>query len=466
MIRQLASGVCLAFIAVLLVRDVRRRTSLSWALWLPTIMLLVLASRPVTTWLGIQGEVVNEENYLEGSPIDRLFYLFLIVTSGVVATLRGVKWRTLLAANLAITALYIYFGMSVFWAADPLGSSKRLFKDFGLIVVGAVILSEKDPIQAIRAVYVRCACILIPLSVLFIKYYPELGRFYTRSGVPTYTGVAMQKNSLGELVLVFSGFLIWDAAETKAASGRSGWRRWDYAVLLLLGVWLLNISESKTALLCIVIGLVLVMRGSRFGSPVTNRAILAGALALPFVVFFVQSSTLMAPLVEALGRDMTFTGRTDIWQTTLAQDLDPIFGAGFWNFWGRKDGPAATIIAAIGTENMPSAHNGYLDIYLDGGLIAVGLLFCLLFLNGMRLSRGLQTSSYQRVRFAVLIIAIVYNLSESTFFRLSPIWFSTLLMFVGNVTLRSSVADAVSLSVEQKVPPVSFSAAYQARKRC
>jgi hypothetical protein len=37
---------------------------------------------------------------------------------------------------------------------------------------------------------------------------------------------------------------------------------------------------------------------------------------------------------------------------------------------------------------------------------------------------------YYKVRFAILIAAIIYNLSESTFARMGPIWFTTLLMMV------------------------------------
>jgi hypothetical protein len=44
--------------------------------------------------------------------------------------------------------------------------------------------------------------------------------------------------------------------------------------------------------------------------------------------------------------------------------------------------------------------------------------------------KGLGHDRFQRLRFAMLIVVIVYNLSESMFARLSPIWFTTLLVFV------------------------------------
>jgi hypothetical protein len=44
--------------------------------------------------------------------------------------------------------------------------------------------------------------------------------------------------------------------------------------------------------------------------------------------------------------------------------------------------------------------------------------------------KNLQGDRFQRVRFAVLIVMIVYNLSESMYGRLSTIWFTTLLVMV------------------------------------
>jgi exopolysaccharide production protein ExoQ len=446
--RELALALCLVFIAWFLVRDLRRRASVSWAMWLPTLLLLVVASRPVTMWLGFEGVIIGEDAYVEGSPIDRTFYLCLIFGAGLVATWRGVKWNRLLLANGAVTLFYLYFAVSILWSVDPFGSFKRLFKDFGLVVMIAVILSEKDPREAMRALYVRCACVLIPLSVLFVRYYPELGRFYTRSGSATFTGVTTQKNGLGEIVMVFSVVLLWDYLETRSAgTSRS---RWDHLVLLVMGLWLLNVSDSQTALACLLIGVVLVVRGRQFASPAINRAAFVAALSAPFWLFFTQQfGTFIAPLVEALGRDLTFTGRTDIWQAILAQDLNPVIGAGYWNFWGPGGGQA--VRDYLSTQTMKSAHNGYLDMYLDGGLIALGLLFCLLLAAGSRATRNLREDRFQRVRFAFVVVAILYNLSETTFGRLSPLWLTTLLMFIEFPWLKTVEPEHAPILAAQAV---------------
>ena len=41
-------------------------------------------------------------------------------------------------------------------------------------------------------------------------------------------------------------------------------------------------------------------------------------------------------VVTNLGRDMTFTGRTDVWRELLGLHTDPLLGVGFMSFWDDK----------------------------------------------------------------------------------------------------------------------------------
>jgi len=83
---------------------------------------------------------------------------------------------------------------------------------------------------------------------------------------------------------------------------------------------------------------------------------------------------------------------------------------------------------------IPNAHNGYLDIYLDGGFIGLALLFMVLIVCGNRIMRKVKANPegglFTKVRFSILIVVIIYNLSESTFARMELIWFTALMMMV------------------------------------
>jgi exopolysaccharide production protein ExoQ len=285
----LALFLCLAFIAWFVVRDCMRRTSVSAAVWIPTALLLILGSRPVSLWASggrvFVGEMGNESS---GSPLDLLFFVLVLVGSFVVASSRGVNWTKVFAANGALMLFYLYFAISVAWSGDPVGSLKRVIKDFGLLFVIGVIFSEKDPLQAMRAVYVRCAFVLLPLSVVFIKYFPQYSRAFSVAGDVMVTGVTTQKNSLGEIVMVLTPFLIWDSLEAHRSNAKLRWSRipWDRALLLFMGAWLLHLSQSKTALLCTLVGTLLIVRGGWLASRTINALVLVGALSLPFLLFF------------------------------------------------------------------------------------------------------------------------------------------------------------------------------------
>lgn len=454
---SLALFVCLSFSTVLLVRDIRRRSSVSVAVWLPTFMLLVFGSRPLSLWFGLG-------NGKEGDWVDQGFYFVVILGSLLVVALRRIQWKKLAAANTAILLFYVYLCLSVAWSGDPGGSFKRWFKVFGMVFVVLVMLTEKDPLESIRAVYVRCASVLIPLSIVFIRYYPTWGQSYSVSGQKMYTGVTTQKNSLGEMVMITGLFLVWDFLEThpKAGSALRIMKNWDRLGLLLLGLWLLRVSQSKTAFACLLLGVAMIVMRGWLSSVVVRKPVLAAALLVPGLLLLTeQLSMVMAPVVEALGRDLTFTGRTNIWQQIMAdKTLNPLIGAGFFNYWGGEEGGA--IREAMQTS-VRSAHSGYLETYLDGGLIAIGLLFAFLWVRGRRVVESFRRSMrnaqpilsrYYQVGFTLLIVAIFYNLSESAFARLLPTWFAALMILIEYPALEGKYRKT-GARPQEKVLPVA-----------
>jgi exopolysaccharide production protein ExoQ len=454
---RIALLVCLAFIAWLLVRDSKRHSSVSSALWIPTLMVLVLGSRNPAQWLG--GSYLGaDRNGVSGNLWDQAFFLLVIGGCFVIASSRGVRWNRLFVANAGIMVFYLYFVLSSIWSDFPADSLIRVSKDFGTtVLVISAILSEKDPQEAIRTVFARCACVLLPFSVLLTKYnYLGFGRNYARDGSVMYTGVTVQKNSLGELVMLASLFLIWDYLETRPKSATRPWSAigWDRLVLLLMGAWLLDVSGSKTSLVCFSIGLVLMLSGW-LASRTFSRVVLVMALSLPFLVLLTQQfGSILTPVLGVLGRDATFTGRTDIWKHIDLTTVNPLIGAGFYNFWGGKGGQA---IREIMQTDVPNAHDGYLDLYLDGGAIGLAILFGLLFATGRRIIKKVRDSLYQRMRFVVLVVAIVTNLTESNFARPSLLWFTLILMLIEFPVLNTQEVFASNVgasSIRERLEPV------------
>src|SRR5207253_437707 len=103
---------CVVFVAALLVLDFNRRTSVSAAMWIPTLLLLVVGSRPLSLWA--RGGTATAE--WSESSLDFAFFLIVLAGSWIVSSFRGVKWTSLFAANLAIALCYVYFASSALWS--------------------------------------------------------------------------------------------------------------------------------------------------------------------------------------------------------------------------------------------------------------------------------------------------------------------------------------------------------------
>jgi exopolysaccharide production protein ExoQ len=69
---------------------------------------------------------------------------------------------------------------------------------------------------------------------------------------------------------------------------------------------------------------------------------------------------------QALGRNSTLTGRTDIWAAVLPMARNPLVGAGFESFWLS---PSVHQRLADLFPGLPlnEAHNGYIEVYLELG---------------------------------------------------------------------------------------------------
>ena len=90
-----------------------------------------------------------------------------------------------------------------------------------------------------------------------------------------------------------------------------------------------------------------------------------------FIIISITIPGLFESFVEILGRDATLTGRTDLWKELLAQPLNPLLGPGYQSFWQT---PAAAQLGEKFYFIPNQAHNGYLEVYIQTGMISLFLL--------------------------------------------------------------------------------------------
>lgn len=415
---------CCAFIYWLLAHDKKLRRFSNWTLWIPAIWLAVTCSRSPAQWLSVFGLYQVGGDGSTGNPVDTTFFFGILSISVIVLQRRQIRWGQFAAQNKIIVLIYLFFLCSASWSDLPPTTAKRVVKDFTHVLVALILLSDRNPIQAIQTVFVRVSYFLFPLSIVFIKYFPDIGRVHNRSGSNLFAGVATHKNTLGLMVFCLGLVIVIDLIAYRKKEIAKIHRFIRYS-LLAMGIWLLLTCDSVTALVCLIVGIVVVNASQKLGNFKSPGRVFGVVLAMGIVATLIEATFQVASTVmAAFGRDMTLTGRTDIWASVLAAPTNPLLGTGFYSFWTTE--MAQPIIEPFGQLN--TAHNGFIETYLDGGLIALTLLILWILSAGWQNLKLIVTESLMaRLSIAFFTISLLYNNSETNFFRSSPLWFCFLL---------------------------------------
>ena len=409
--KQLALLLCSSFVLYLLKYARAEPNKVSGVVWIPIIWLFSISTKPLDTWI---------VSHASESLYDPILQSTLLCVGLIILNKRHMNWSVVVKENLWLFMLVGFMFVSIAWSDILFIAFKRWIRELTGVVMALVVLTEPDPRKAMEIILRRTVYVLIPFSILLIKYFPDLGVLYSRwTGDIQWVGVTLQKNGLGRLCVISAFFLIWTFIRR--------WRKIDIAVgkyqtlceviLFLMTFWLFKgpslWASSATALYALGCGLLtfaalLWMKRQQIQlGPNTWVAIMVSIIIFGTITPFVGGST-VASFTSAVGRDSTLTGRTQIW-AGLIPDVEraPFLGYGFGSFWTPN---------SIGEHEISEAHNGYLEVCL--GLGFVGLFLTVKFLlASTRKAALLLTHDYDwgALSICFLLMAAVHNITESSF---------------------------------------------------
>lgn len=417
--------------------DRDRKSRASKALWIPVIWFLIAGSRPVTGWLQSTPTPwdslpsVSTEEYAESSPINASIFLALLVSGLLVLVRRGPRVTRLLQANQPLVWFFAYCALSTMWSEFPGIAFRHWIRSCGDLVMVLVVTTEVDPAAATRRLIARTGFLLLPFSVLLIKYYPSLGQVYSYLGGVMYTGVTQHKNTLGMVCMILGLGFLWRILESYCARGEQHRKRRmvAHAICLFIVGGLLWMAKSATSSSCFLmtgayLAVISLSAYARKIAIVHLLMVLLVSFAL-FALFFDPTGHLL----QSVGRNPTLTGRIAIWRNVLSMSGNPVFGTGFESFWlGTR---LQRMWANLPGDRINEAHNGYLEVYLNLG-------WCGLILLAVLLRTGYRNaiSAFRQDRFtggfklAYFAAAVIYNLTEAGFRMGSFTWIFLLLLVV------------------------------------
>ena len=307
----------------------------------------------------------------EETPVLRLVWLpAYAAIFGMAAWRIDRMWRAWPAVLAILSVVGLAFA-SKYWSIDYEVTSRRIIalaiSGVFALYLGAVFRGPHLP-----RLLMHTALLMAVGSLVMVFAFPSIGvHQFDNAGL--WRGLWYEKNQMGAVMVI-------GATASAACLASPDPRRLLPAIALGLSCLLVLATQSKTSLLCLIVGLGLVggFWSLRRGGAAFSVAAIWVAVVLTGLAIWTWDTHSVAVL-EALGKDPSLTGRTEIWDSLMRKVADrPWTGYGYGAFWGRigESGPADWVRKETGWI-VPSAHNGWIDLLVQlgwPGAVLVGAL--------------------------------------------------------------------------------------------
>lgn len=266
--------------------------------------------------------------------------------------------------------LMVVVGLSVLWSTAPDLTVRRVVAVYATTLAG-IVMASRFRWSELAEVFAAAFAILAAFSLLMALAVPSIGVMHELFP-GAWRGLWVEKNAFGGIMAL--GFAVLAAAAMLNPDRAKIW--WSFAALAVL---LVIMSTSKTSLLSVMMAIAAVMfvalvrRGPAVGVAASWLAVLVLVMVMSVAIF---ASDIF---FDALGKDATLTGRTEIWTAAIHQiEKRPWTGYGYGAVWDDTSrwGPLPKIIKEAGWKPHHS-HNSWIEQWLGIGVFGLAALaFC------------------------------------------------------------------------------------------
>jgi len=289
-----------------------------------------------------------------------LMAMYVLAAGGLVSRLAAVASARVL---LPLLALLGWAALSAVWSDMPGITFRRAVALGGTLTLGAWMALRWPPRELVRLLSV-VALVVLGASFAVAILFPASGL----DAEHRLRGVFAHKNTLA----AFAAIALACAADVlsdrgRGADGQGGVMRIRLAWLTgLAGLGALLLTASASPVPAVAAAVFVIFAIKR--TPPQRRHVLTTRLCAAVFVLIVLLPWL-APYIGELallfGRNTDFSGRTLVWRFAIEFfQRSPLLGYGYASFWY---GPAGLLFVDYAHFPVPHAHNGALQMLLDGG---------------------------------------------------------------------------------------------------
>lgn len=347
--------------------------------------------------LGVPAGVTLEELAAYEGQIRNVFLVAYII----VVLLAILNWEKMILGLIAIwpiTLLVAFAWLSTFWTVAPEITSRRCIALTITTLMGVYLFTRFDFDELLRFL-VAVAAIIVLACIAWVFLVPDYGLHNDAAHAGAWRGIFFHKNRTGRVMVFCLAIVI--AAWINGGISKP--------VLTFLGALILLViagTTSQTTLLgtlVLVGGLIAIrmVRGKALISALVTLVILAVAWHGALI-----AATSYELILEALGRDASLTGRTDIWGYALDWAFKrPFTGYGYDAFWNGALSPGAQYAAYWET---PHSHNAWIEVFIALGFPGVFLIMGIMLVTLFR--AVILARYYPSTAPAALITLICFSL--------------------------------------------------------
>lgn len=305
--------------------------------------------------------------------------------------------------------------MSTLWSANSTHTSLVVSEVVRMTTFGLYVASRFKLRQQLHILAFTLGGIAL-LSALLAIALPAVG-VDQKAFAGAWTGIFNHKNTLGKFMsLSVATFSVLVVAQKVHVTRIYRVLTWG-GLCLSYALVLLSTSQTSFSISSLFIVAVFIYR--LYQNQGNKRQLYLELASLSAVVFIIVVSSSWEMIIASMGRDLTLTGRTDIWGSALSQLMDksPWLGFGRGTFWGPNSSFARVAGAAVSHKYIPpNAHNGYLEVALEIGIIGLVCFLVSLFTAYRHAIIRSFVSSTPKDLWPLVFLTwlIAYNFTESS----------------------------------------------------